>query len=101
MGGMTYKPEPIVTTEIELPVEILGLKEELARNIHEVWASQRIEQGWIYGPERNDRKKTHPNLVPYEKLTEEDKDYDRNTAMETLKMILSLGFKIEKNIRKE
>ncbi|MEH7274244.1 RyR domain-containing protein [Neobacillus vireti] len=98
---MTYKPEPIVTSGIGLPVEVLELKEELAKNIHEVWASQRIEQGWTYGPERNDRKKMHPNLVPYEELTEEDKDYDRNTAMETLKMILSLGFKIEKDIRKE
>jgi hypothetical protein len=98
---MTYKPEPSVTTGIELPEEILGLKEDLARNIHEVWAFQRIEQGWTYGPERNDRYKRHPNLVPYEELTEEDKDYDRNTAMETLKMILSLGYKIEKDIRKE
>lgn len=93
---MTYKPQPLKTETIKLPEEIYTLQEQLAENIHEVWAQQRFQQGWSYGPERNDLKKEHPNLVPYNQLTEEDKDYDRNTAMETLKTIMLLGYTIEK-----
>lgn len=93
---MEYKPRPLDTTNVKLPEEILELQEKLAENIHEIWADQRVKQGWVYGPERNDRKKEHPNLVHYDQLTEEEKDYDRNTAMETLKTIISLGYKIQK-----
>ncbi|WP_218973329.1 RyR domain-containing protein [Mesobacillus jeotgali] len=94
---MTYKPNPLKTASIVLPEEIESLQEQLAENIHEIWAQQRIQQGWKYGPERNDQKKEHPNLVPYNQLSEEDKDYDRNTAMETLKTIILLGYSIEKS----
>lgn len=93
---LDYKPKPIDTSNIQLPKEIEELQEKLAENIHEIWALQRMEQGWTYGPERNDKKKEHPNLVPYDQLSEEDKDYDRKTAMETLKTILSLGYTIQK-----
>ena len=55
-----------------------------------------MEQGWSWGPERDDKKKTHPDMVPYDELTEEEKDYDRSTSMETIKLILKLGFKITK-----
>lgn len=93
---MSYQPKPLDTSKIKLPDDIQDLQEKLAENIHEIWASQRIQQRWTYGPERNDHKKEHPNLVPYDQLTEEDKDYDRNTAMETLKTIISLGYTIQK-----
>jgi hypothetical protein len=91
-----YKPKPINTQNYVLPKGIEELREMLAENIHEVWSKQRIEQGWTFGPERNDMKKEHPNLVPYNQLSEQDKDYDRNTAMETLKTIISLGYEIRK-----
>jgi len=93
---LSYQPKPINTSNIKLSAEILELQEKLAENTHEIWSLQRIQQGWTYGPERNDQKKEHPNLVPYDELSEEDKNYDRNTAMETLKMIISLGYKISK-----
>ena len=93
---MSYEPKPIDTANIHLSEEIQELQEKLAENIHEIWALQRIQQGWTYGAERNDQKKEHPNLVPYDHLSEEEKDYDRNTAMETLKVIISLGYKISK-----
>jgi hypothetical protein len=93
-----YKPKPINTQNNVLPKEIEDLREQLAENIHEVWSKQRIEQGWTFGPERNDTKKEHPNLVPYNQLSEQDKDYDRSTAMETLKTIISLGYEIRKRI---
>ena len=70
------------------------LVEKIAKNVHDVWAQSRMEQGWTYGEERNDTLKTHPCLVPYEELSEEEKAYDRNTSQQTLKLIMSLGFKI-------
>lgn len=91
-----YNPKSLDTTMIQLPVEINALTEKLAENIHDIWAEQRVQQGWTYGLYRNDQKKEHPNLVPYNELEEIDKDYDRKTALETLKMIVSFGYTIEK-----
>lgn len=89
-----YIPEPIDTSDIQLPTELNTLLETMAKNVHEVWAQTRIEQGWKYGPERDDVKKLHPMLVPYEKLPEEEKIYDRNTCIETLRFIIAAGFEI-------
>ena len=89
-----YKPKPIDTKDIVLPTELNNLIEEMSKNVHEVWAETRISQGWTYGEERNDAEKKHPCLVPYEELSEEEKEYDRNTSIETIKLILKLGFKI-------
>lgn len=91
-----YIPLPIDTSDIELSDELKQLVEELARNVHETWAKGRLNEGWTYGPERNDALKQHPCLIDYSELPESEKEYDRNTAMETLKMILKLGWKIEK-----
>ena len=89
-----YVPQPIDTSDVRLPEEIIPLVEGIARNVHEVWAQNRISQGWTYGEERNDSLKQHPCLVPYEDLPEEEKAYDRDTAIGTLKLIVKLGFKI-------
>lgn len=89
-----YSPIPADTRDISLPDELLPLVEEMARNVHEVWAHNRLNDGWTYGPERNDTLKTHPCLVPYDELPERERDYDRATSQETLKLILKLGFKI-------
>jgi len=91
-----YIPNSKDTRDIKVPDDILALAEDLAKNTHEVWAAGRISDGWVYGEFRDDSKKTHPDLVPYSELTEEEKQYDRNTAMETLKLIISLGYKIIK-----
>lgn len=92
----SYIPQPIDTSEVILPAELLSLAEHIAKNVHEVWSVTRLSQGWSYGTERNDIEKKHPCLIPYEQLSEEEKTYDRNTAMETLKLITKLGFRIEK-----
>lgn len=89
-----YSPQPIDTSKVKLPEELDSLVEIIAKNVHEVWALNRITEGWSYGSLRNDELKQHPCLVPYEDLTEVEKDYDRNTAIETLKLIVHLGFKI-------
>lgn len=91
-----YTPNPIDTTNIKLPEELLALTEKIAENVHENWSVGRISQGWTYGEKRDDTKKETPCLVPYSELPESEKEYDRNTALETLKLIVALGYKIEK-----
>lgn len=94
---MNYVPQPMDTTDIQLPEELSVLIEQMAKNVHEVWAQSRMEQGWTYGEERSDALKQHPCLVPYEQLPEIEKAYDRNTALGTLKFICKMGFKISKD----
>jgi ryanodine receptor 2 len=96
MSKTKYTPQPIDTTDVKLPKELEQLVEQMSKNVHEVWAESRIKQGWTYGEKRSDELKTHPCLIPYEELLEVEKDYDRNTAVGTLKLILKLGFKISK-----
>jgi len=91
-----YIPNPLDTGKVKLSTDVLKLIEVLAKNTHEVWAKHRIAEGWKYGTKRNDEQKEHPCLVPYNELPESEKDYDRNTTMETLKVISLLGFRIEK-----
>lgn len=91
-----YTPTPVDTTNIQLPEELMALAEAISKNVHEVWAQNRIKEGWTYGPVRDDQKRQTPCLVPYDQLPEEEKAYDRNTAFGTLKFIVSQGFEIHK-----
>lgn len=95
-AAKTYKPAPIDTTNVILPEDITGLTEKLAASTHDIWSKNRLAQGWVYGKYRDDEEKHHPFLVPYENLPEEEKKYDRDMAMETLKAIYALGYKIVK-----
>ena len=90
----TYKPQPVDTSEVSLPEELIKLTDKLAENTHEVWAAGRIKDGWTYGETRNDEKKTNPCLVPYDDLPDSEKEYDKNTSIETIKLILKLGYRI-------
>ena len=96
MEQNNYIPQPIDTDDINLPLELQNLVEQVARNVHEVWAKSRMSQGWTYGQKRDDVLKTHPCLVPYAELSENEKDYDRATAMNAIKLLVKLGYKIEK-----
>jgi ryanodine receptor 2 len=91
---VTYEPKPIDTSHIKLREQILELTEMLGRNSHDVWARQRLADGWRFGATRNDQRREHPCLVPYEELPESEKQYDRNAALETLKTIVALGYDI-------
>jgi ryanodine receptor 2 len=93
---MTYEPKPIDTSNVQLSADLLALTEQLAENAHDLYARQRQSEGWSYGPQRNDVTKENPTLVPYQDLPESEKEYDRQTAMETLKAIIALGYRIEK-----
>ena len=50
--------------------------------------------GWRYGESRDGEVKTTPCLVPYGDLPDSEREYDRNTALETIKLILKLGYRI-------
>lgn len=94
MKQSSYTPQPIDTKDVVLPRELMMLAESIAKNVHEVWAAGRLADGWTYGEKRNDALKQHPCLVPYEELSEEEREYDRQTSQETLKMIVKMGWKI-------
>ena len=93
---LDYIPEPMDLSLVDLPESLIQLSERIAENVHEVWAKARIDEGWTYGEKRDDIHKKHPCLVPYDELPEEEKEYDRNTAMNTIKMVKKLGFRIER-----
>jgi RyR domain len=92
----TYQPRPVDNSAIELPAELLELTERLAENAHDHWAKRRIAEGWRWGATRDDAAKRHPCLVPYAELPDSEKQYDRDTAMETLRAIVTLGYRIER-----
>jgi ryanodine receptor 2 len=94
VGNDTYNPTPIDTSRVDLPQDIEELTERLAENTHDNWAAERIADGWKWGPSRNDASKEHPSLVPYDELSEAEKEYDRRTAMQTLKAVIALGYEI-------
>ena len=96
MQNETYTPHPVDLSDVELTPQLEQLREAIAENAHEVWAAGRIREGWTYGPERDDKLKKHPDLIPYSQLTEEEKEYDRETAMNTIKLVMKLGYRIEK-----
>lgn len=91
-----YTPEPMNTKNVDLPEEILELGERIAQNAHDCWAQQRMAEGWRYGPVRDDARKLHPCLVPYDQLSDAEKEYDRITSLESLKLIYTFGFVIER-----
>ena len=93
---MDYKPCPVNIDQIQLSDDLMNLTEAIAKQVHEIWAVGRIKDGWSYGKTRNDVLKTTPCLVPYEDLPDSEKQYDRDTAIGTIKFICALGYKITK-----
>lgn len=95
-ASLEYVPHPIDVTGVELDEELMELTESIAENAHEVWASKRRNEGWSYGPKRDDVLKEHPDMVPYSELPESEKYYDRDMAMNTIRLVRKLGFNISR-----
>ena len=91
-----YEPSPIGLDDVELSEDLSELQEAIAENAHEIWAKNRKDQGWSYGSERNDQKKETPDMIPYCNLPESEKLYDREMAMQTLKLVKKLGWELKK-----
>lgn len=92
--SLEYIPHPIDVSEVELDEDLTDLTEAIAENAHEIWASKRRSEGWRYGPERDDKKMLHPDMVPYGELSEGEKYYDRDMALNTIRLVRKLGFNI-------
>jgi len=60
MSKAKYTPKPIDTSDIQLPEELNPLLEAMAKNVHEIWAQERMSQGWTYGEKRDDTLKIIP-----------------------------------------
>ena len=91
-----YDPQPIEVNDAKLSPELLELGEAIAENAHEIWAQKRKEEGWSWGPERNDSLLQTPDMTPYSSLPEAEKDYDRQMALQTLKLVQKMGYRIVK-----
>lgn len=91
-----YDPKPVNTSEVILPEELLQLIDQIAENVHDVWARGRLAEGWRYGETKDSIEKTTPCLVPYSDLPDSEKEYDRATAAETIKLILKMGYEIHR-----
>jgi len=89
-----YNPQPINVDDIDLDANLEELTEAIAENAHDVWARARMDEGWTYGPVRNDRLKQHSDIVSYSQLPDNGKEYDRLMAMNTLRLVRRLGFDI-------
>ncbi len=89
-----YNPQPINVDEIDLDADLEDLTEAIAENAHDIWARARMDEGWTYGPVRDDELRRHPDLVPYSRLPESEKQYDRIMAMNTLRLVRRLGYNI-------
>ena len=94
--SFVYDPQPIEVDDAKLSPELLELGEAIAENAHEVWAMKRRSEGWTWGPERNDSLLQTPDMTPYSNLSEEEKDYDRQMALQTLKLVQKMGYRIVK-----
>ena len=92
----TYTPQPIDLSDIELADDLNELREAIAENAHDVWAVERQAQGWTYGPARDDARKQTPCMVAYSQLPDSEKTFDRDMAMQTLKLVKKLGYDIIK-----
>lgn len=92
-----YQPKPIDVSDVILEEDVTDLREAIAENAHDIWAIERMQQGWTYGPERNDELKQNPCMVPYSKLPESEKEYDRKMAMQTIKLMKKLGYDLVKH----
>jgi RyR domain len=92
---MTHDPKDACHANVQIPSDLLGLVEQLAEACHDIWSRQRLEDGWRYGPHRDDQKKEHPGLVPYQDLSETEKEYDRKVSLGIIKTILAWGYRIE------
>lgn len=95
-----YEPHPLDLSDVELEEELIELREAIAENAHEVWAHARKLEGWTYGKERDDAKKLHPDMLPYHALPECEKKYDRQMAIETIKLVKKLGWDLVKRNKK-
>ncbi|KAG5262307.1 hypothetical protein AALO_G00273740 [Alosa alosa] len=91
LSQAAFTPTPVDTSQIVLTPHLERIREKLAENIHELWVMNKVELGWTYGMIRDDNKRQHPCLVEFSKLPEQERSYNLQMSVETLKTLLALG----------
>lgn len=91
----SYHPKQEPQTA-QVPEELMPLRETLAESVHDAWAAGRLAEGWRYGEVLDEKRRTHPSLIPYAQLSESEKDYDRRTAAAAIHCMLEHGYRIER-----
>uniref|UniRef100_X1Z8I7 Ryanodine receptor n=1 Tax=Capitella teleta TaxID=283909 RepID=X1Z8I7_CAPTE len=89
-----FVPHPVETSNVELPSYVDNVREKLAENNHELWSMGKIEQGWSFNEVRDDARKWHPCLVPFDRLPPQERAYNLTLAYETLRSLVALGYHI-------
>uniref|UniRef100_A0A4W5N343 Ryanodine receptor 3 n=1 Tax=Hucho hucho TaxID=62062 RepID=A0A4W5N343_9TELE len=90
-----YKPTPLELSDVKLTPGQELLVEKLAENAHNVWAKDRIKQGWTYGIQQDVKSKRNPRLVPYSLLDERTKKSNRDSLREAIRTLIGYGYNIE------
>jgi len=73
--------------------------ERLAEQEHVRWCRDRWLNGWTYAEHRDDGKRHHPNLLPYEQLTDQIRGLDRKTVTALPALLSDLGIGLRKDLR--
>jgi len=73
--------------------------EYLARLEHERWMNEKLDQGWRYDKERIDEQKTHPSIVPYDQLSEPEKEKDRNTISQIPHLLALIDYQVYRRVK--
>ncbi|KAF7261042.1 hypothetical protein EG68_01789 [Paragonimus skrjabini miyazakii] len=89
-----FVPRTVRTSHIQLPNNVEIVRDRLAENLHDMWSMRKIDQGWRYGERRDDQQKLHPCLTTFNKLPNQDRQYNVTLAYETLRTIVGLGYNI-------
>ena len=90
-------PAPADLSGVVLSPEMEDLAERIAENTHNVWMQARLRDGWRWGPERSDRLRETPCLVPYDQLPADERAYDQAVAINAVKLTIALGYRIERD----
>uniref|UniRef100_A0A8C7G5S8 Ryanodine receptor 3 n=1 Tax=Oncorhynchus kisutch TaxID=8019 RepID=A0A8C7G5S8_ONCKI len=90
-----YKPTPLDLSEEKLTAGHEVLVDKLAENAHNVWAKDRIKQGWTYGIQQDVKSRRNPRLVPYALLDERTKKSNRDSLREAIRTLVGYGYNID------
>ncbi|XP_039761395.1 ryanodine receptor isoform X13 [Pararge aegeria] len=95
MQSNGYKPAPLDLSAVTLTPKMDELVDQLAENTHNLWARERIQQGWTYGLNEDSDMHRSPHLVPYPKVDDAIKKANRDTASETVRTLLVYGYNLD------
>ncbi|KAK6101668.1 RIH domain family protein [Brugia pahangi] len=87
-----FVPKLVDISAVVLPHFAMEIHEKMAENLHELWAMRKIELGWSYGEVRDEKTRRHPCLTSFQQLPPNEKAYNINLAIDTMKTIEALRY---------